>query len=103
MEQMEKIRKLRESEKEILGEVYWIIFYVTIALVFLSIILIGTKANPIAAVVIAVILAIYTLALIYLIGLAVAFGTFRARRVLVKAEIDVKEAEKQQEEEGEIE
>ncbi len=103
MEQLEKIRKLKKSEKEILGEVYWIIFYMAIALVFLSIILIGTRADPIVAAIIAIILAIiYTLALIYLIGLAVAFGTIRARRVFLKAEIDIREEEKQ-EEEGEIE
>ncbi len=102
MEQLERIGKLRKSEKEILSDVYTIMFYMAIALIALFIILVAAN-NPIATIVISVILAvIYTLALIYLIGLAVAFGTIRARRVLLKAEIDI-EGEEKQEEKGEIE
>ncbi len=41
--------------------------------------------------------------MIYLIGLAVAFGTIRAKRVLLKAEIDAKEEEMQEAKEGEEE
>ncbi len=103
MEELERIGKLKKSEKEILSDVYTIMFYIAIALIALFIILVGAN-NPIATIIISVILAvIYTLALIYLIGLAVAFGTIRAKRVLLKAEIGVKEEEKQKVKEGEEE
>jgi hypothetical protein len=102
MEHTERIRMLKKLEKEILSDVYAVIFYIAIVLIVLSIILAAAN-NPIATIIVSVIMAIiYTLILIYLIGLAVAFGTIRARRLLLKAEIDVKEEETQETTEGEV-
>ncbi|VVB92293.1 Uncharacterised protein [uncultured archaeon] len=96
MELLERIRKLKKSEREILSDIYAIIFYIAIALIALVIIS-AAYFNPYATIIIPVITAIiYTLALIYLIGLAVAFGTIRAKRILLKIEFDVKEKEKQE-------
>ena len=103
MELLKRIEKLKKSEKRILSDVYSVIFYSAIVLIVLFIILAAAN-NPIATIIVPVIMAIiYTLVFIYLIGLAVAFGTIRARREFLKAEIDVKEEEKQEVKEGEKE
>ncbi len=85
MEQTERIGMFKKAEKVILTDVYWIIFYVAIALMLASFIIIGTPP-PAAMIIDSIILAFIMLAFIYLIGLAVAFGTIRAKRVLLKAE-----------------
>jgi len=80
-----------------------VIFYIAIVLIVLFIILVAAN-NPLVTIIVSVIMAIiYTHIFIYLIGLAVAFGTIRARRLLLKAEIDIKEEEKQEATEGEEE
>ncbi len=94
MEQTGRIGMFKKSEKVILSDVYSIIFYVAIALIFASLVLIGTPP-PASVIIDSIVLAFIMLAFIYLVGLAVAFGTIRAKRVLLKAEIDAKEDEMQ--------
>ncbi len=101
MEQQEKIEKLKKSEREILNDIYTIMFYIAIVLIALYIIMtpiLSGIENPIPAIIFPIIMAmIYIFVLVYLIGLAVAFGMVRAKWVLLKAENDVKEEEKQEE------
>ncbi|MCE8423387.1 MAG: hypothetical protein J5U16_05595 [Candidatus Methanoperedens sp.] len=78
--------------------------YAAMLLIFLLIISLGSGSSPAIIMPISIIIAIiYTLIFIYLIGLAVAFGTIRAKREFLKSEIDVKEEEKQEVKEGEKE
>ena len=91
MESVERIEKLKKSEKKVLSDIYWTIAYAVMPLIILFISL-GSGSNPAITALITIIVAIiYTLVFIYLIGLAVAFGTVRARHVILKAEIDDKE------------
>lgn len=104
MESLKRIEKLKKSEKKILSDIYWIMAYAVMLLIILLIISLGSGGNPAITMLISIIIAIiYTLIFIYLIGLAVAFGTIRAKREFLKAEIDVKEEEKQEVKEGEKE
>jgi uncharacterized membrane protein len=104
MELLERIGKLKKSEKRILSDIYWTMAYTAILLIVLLIISLGSGGNPAITMLISIIIAIiYTLIFIYLIGLTVAFGTIRARHEFLKAEIDVKEEEKQEVKEGEKE
>jgi len=104
MELLKRIGKLMKSEKRILSDIYWTMAYAAILLIILLLISLGSGSNPAITVLISIIIAIiYTLIFIYLIGLAVAFGTIRAKREILKAEIDVKEEEKQEVKEGEKE
>jgi lipopolysaccharide export LptBFGC system permease protein LptF len=107
MELLKRIEKLKKSEKKILSDIYWTMAYAAMLLIILliiSYISLGSGGNPAMTMLISILIAIiYTLVFIYLIGLAVAFGTIRARREFLKAEIDVKEEETQQAAEGEEE
>lgn len=104
MELLKRIEKLKKSEKRILSDIYWTMAYAAMLLIILFLISLGSGGNPAITMLISIIIAIiYTVIFIYLIGLAVAFGTIRARREFLKAEIDVKEEEKQEVKEGEKE
>ncbi len=102
MELPERIRKLKKSEKEILGGIYWTVIYLAVALFVLFIFqffLIYNVyiPNPSMITTIFSIIAviIYTLALIYLIRSGgCIWERFVPKRVLLKAEIDFKEEEK---------
>lgn len=104
MELLKRIEKLKKSEKKILSDIYWTMAYAAMLLIILLLISLGSSGNPAITMLVSIIMAIiYTLIFIYLIGLAVAFGTIRAKREFLKAEIDFKEEEKQEEKEGEKE
>jgi hypothetical protein len=103
MELLKKIGKLKKSEKRILNDIYWTMAYASMLIIILLLISFGSGGNPAIAMLISIIIVIiYTVIIIYLIGLAVAFGTIRAKREFLKAEIDVKEEEKQEVKEGEV-
>jgi lipopolysaccharide export LptBFGC system permease protein LptF len=104
MELLKRIEKLKKSEKRILSDIYWTMAYAAMLLIILFLISLGSGGNPAITMLISIIIAIiYTVIFIYLIGLAVAFGTIRAKREFLKVEIDVKEEEKQEVKEGEKE
>jgi|GEM_PF-2806123 len=98
MKSIKTIEKLKKSEKRILSDIYWTIAYTAMLLIVLLIIFYISLGggNPVNTMLISIILAIiYTVIFIYLIGLAVAFGTIRARREFLKTEIEVNEEENQ--------
>lgn len=103
MESLKRIEKLKKSEKKILSNIYWTMAYAAMLLIILFIISLGSGSPAITMLISIIIAIIYTLIFIYLIGLAVAFGMIRAKREFLKAEIDVKEEEKQEVKEGEKE
>ncbi len=76
MELLKKIEKLKKSEEKILSDIYWTMAYAAILLIILLVIILGSNDNPVITMLISIIIVIiYTLVVIYLIGLAVAFGT----------------------------
>ena len=103
MELLKRIEKLKKSEKRILSDIYWTMAYAAMLLIILFIISLWSGSPAITMFISIIIAIIYTLVFIYLIGLAVAFGTIHAWREFLKAEIDVKEEEKQGVTEGEEE
>ncbi len=59
MEQIKRIGKLKKSEKEILNDIYTVLFYTAVALFFLFIFYFSIASyNPVATIIISVIMAI---------------------------------------------